>query len=92
MQLNVGTNARLLPAYQGMGYSPVWGQFYASDETLAYVPAIEFFLMAKVSSFRAVFVYENAGLLFRETPNFDIARYPQFQPTLRFGFRWMLFN
>jgi hypothetical protein len=92
MQLNVGTNARLLPAYQGMGYSPVWGQFIASDETLAYVPAIEFFLMAKVSSFRAVFVYENAGLLFRETPNFDIARYPQFQPTLRFGFRWMLFN
>lgn len=90
LEANIGASARIIPTYAGTGYSPVWGQFYATDETIELFPAVDFFILAKVSKFRAVFTLENAGLLLSNNVNYDIARYPQFDTTLRFGFRWIL--
>ncbi|MBK9257576.1 MAG: hypothetical protein IPM42_19110 [Saprospiraceae bacterium] len=90
MEVNIGVNARIIPAYEGNGYSPVWGQFYASDYNLPFFPAGEIFLMAKVSKFKAMFKYENAGNLIDKNVNFDVYQYPQLDPMLRFVFSWFL--
>jgi hypothetical protein len=92
LNINLGASARFIPEYKGTGYSPVTGQFYTSEEVLDIFPAVDLFIEAKVSRFRAVFTMENAGLFFSNKVNYDIARYPQLDATLRFGFRWMLLD
>lgn len=90
MDVSMGVDSRLIQAYNGPAYQPVFGNVAISDTTLPFYPAFNLFFTAKVSTFRAMFVFENAGQLLQNTVDFDIINYPVFSPTLRFGVQWLL--
>lgn len=93
MLLSVGGEARLIPKYSGLGYSPVHGQYFADENAdLPFVPDIDLVLNAKVKTFRISIMLENAGQWIAVQPNYDVNLYPRLDPLLRFSIRWMFFN
>lgn len=90
MDVSLGIDSRLIQAYKGPAYQPVFGNVAVSDTTLPFYPAFNVFFTAKVSTFRAMFVFENAGQFLQNNIDFDIVNYPVFSPTLRFGVQWLL--
>ena len=93
MLLSIGGEARLIPTYAGIGYSPVHGQFFADDNAeLPLVPDVDLVLNAKVKTFRISIMIENAGQWISNQPNYDVKFYPRLDPLLRFSIRWMFYN
>lgn len=90
MDVSLGIDSRLIQAYKGPAYQPVFGTVSTSETTLPFYPAFNVFFTAKVSTFRAMFVFENAGQFLQNNVDFDIVNYPAFSPTLRFGVQWLL--
>jgi hypothetical protein len=89
LELNIGVEARVIPEYTGVGFSPLHGQFFSTDNAIMrFFPDVDGFIMAKVSTFRIYFMMENAGNLFSKIYNFDVMDYPKFDPSFRFGIGW----
>ena len=90
MDVNIGIDARLIAAYDGPQFQPLFGEFIQSTTTLPFFPAANFYLLSRVSSFRVMIIMENFGQYFRKDYNFDVVNHPQFDPKLRFGIQWLL--
>lgn len=90
MDVTIGLDARLIPDYKGPSFQPLFGTFHISDTSLPFFPASNLFLLARVSSFRAIFMMENFSQYWIKDTNFDVVNHPQFDPKLRFGIRWLL--
>lgn len=90
LDVSFGIDARLITKSIGAKFQPIFGSFALSNTELPFFPAANLFFTAKVSAFKAMFVMENFGQYFVEKPNFDVLRHPQFDPTFRFGFQWLL--
>jgi len=89
LELNIGIEARVIPEYTGVGFSPLHGQFFSTENAIMpFFPDVDGFIMAKVSTFRIYFMMENAGNLFSKIYNFDVMDYPKFDPSFRFGIGW----
>lgn len=93
LELSLGGELRLIPEYEGIGYSPVHGQFFSDDTTvMPFVPDADLVLNAKIKTFRISFILENAGPLLGFSHNFDVRDYPRMDPLLRFSLRWVFVN
>jgi Putative porin len=90
MDVNIGIDARFIADYDGPTFQPLFGEFSQSNTTLPFFPAANFYLLARVSSFRVMVVMENFTQYFRDDYNFDVINHPQFDPKLRFGIQWLL--
>ena len=90
MDINIGLDFRLVSEFKGAAYQPVYGSFYQTETSLPFFPATNFYLIAKVSSFRALFIMENFGRYLTKDYNLDAVNYPQAEPKLRFVFNWVL--
>lgn len=90
LNINIGLYGRMIPDYNGPGFQPLTGSFYATDTNLSFYPESNIFLSAQVSEFRAFFVMENFSDYFIKETRFDVAHYPQFNPSLRIGLQWLL--
>ena len=90
MDISIGLDARMITAYRAASFQPLFGSFLLNDNTLPFFPASNFFITFRVSAFRAVFMMENFSRYFVKEYNFDIQKYPQFEPKFRMGFRWLL--
>ncbi|HMU04753.1 MAG TPA: hypothetical protein PJ990_14065, partial [Saprospiraceae bacterium] len=90
MDLNIGLDVRLVDDFEGGVYHPVYGEFVKTDTNLPFFPAANLYLIARVSSFRAIIMLENFSQRFRNDINFDAIGHPQFDSKLRFGLYWLL--
>ena len=92
LQLRLGGELSLFPAYDLPAFSPVIGQFYRSDIQQKLFPATDIYITAKVQKFRIFFKLENFSNNFIQQINNQVAYYPQFDPKLRVGIRWQLLD
>ncbi len=90
MDVKIGLDSRLITSYNGPAYQPLYGEFFQSQTDLPFFPAANLFFLARVSAFRAMFMMENFMQYFRKDHNFDVINHPQFDPTFRFKFQWLL--
>ncbi|MCZ2101451.1 MAG: hypothetical protein LC107_07945 [Chitinophagales bacterium] len=90
MQINIGFEGRIIPAYNGPGFQPLFGSYHLTDDPLAFTPEANFFIHAKVSSFRALLSLDNFSRYFIKDHIYNIVGYPVFDPVFRFGIQWML--
>jgi hypothetical protein len=90
LDVHIGIDARLINAYNGPSFQPLYGAFHSSNSELPFFPASNVFLLARVSAFRAMLMMENFSQYFRSDTNFDVIGHPQFDPKFRFGFQWLL--
>lgn len=90
MDISIGLDTRMITAYNAATYQPLFGSYLTSNTSLPFVPASNLFIMFSVSSFRAIFMMENFSKYIVKEDNFDILKYPQFEPKFRMGFRWLL--
>lgn len=90
MEMNIGLDGRLLPSYNGPSYQPLYDSYSQSNSTLPFAPEVNFFVHAKVSTFRALFSLENFSRYWVKTNLYNISGYPVFDPTFRFGLQWLL--
>ena len=90
MDLNIGLDVRLVDDFKGGVYHPVYGEYVRTETNLPFFPSANLYLIARVSSFRAIFMLENFSQRFRKDINFDAVDHPQFDSKLRFGFYWLL--
>lgn len=90
MEMKIGFDGRLLPSYNGPAFQPLYGSYHLSDTTLPFAPEVNLFIQAKVSSFRALLSIENFSRYWVKTHLYNVAGYPVFDPTFRFGIQWML--
>ena len=87
-----GTEVRLNPQYEGAGFQPVVGNFYATNDEIPFLPVADFYFSGKVSKFRIFVRYENYTQLIFNDINYETNRYPQFDTMLRMGVGWLLFD
>ncbi len=90
MELNIGLDVRLINDFEGGVYHPVYGEYVKTETNLPFFPAANLYLIARVSSFRAIVMLENFSQRFRNDINFDAVDHPQFDSKLRFGLYWLL--
>jgi hypothetical protein len=90
MEMKIGFDGRLLPSYNGPAFQPLYDSYHLSDTTLPFAPEVNLFIQAKVSSFRALLSIENFSRYWVKTHLYNVAGYPVFDPTFRFGIQWML--
>ncbi len=90
MDVSMGLDGRLLAAYKGPAYQPLFGAYHLSDNDLPMTPILNVFFMARISSFRAKFIMENIGQLLFSDRKFSIENHPFNPPALRFGVQWLL--
>jgi hypothetical protein len=87
--LSIGGEARFIPLHEGVGYSPLHGQFFSDNSSeFPFFPDFDLMLNAKIKTFRISLTIENAGQWLSKTQNFDIKDYPKLDPLLRFSVKW----
>lgn len=87
-----GAEVRLTPAYDGVLFNPVIGNFTQSDQTLDFYPMADLYFTGKIKQFRFFLRLENIANIFEDKVQFQIVNYPQFDCKMRFGVSWLLFN
>jgi hypothetical protein len=93
LQLSIGGEVRFVPSYNGVGYSPLHGQFFTDNQSsFPLFPDLDLVLNAKIKTFRISLMIENAGQWMNTSHNFDVRDYPRMDPLLRFSVRWMFNN
>ena len=93
LEISLGGEVRLLPEYEGIGYSPLHGQFFSDDTArMPFVPDADLVLNARIKTFRISVMIENAGQWLGFTHNFYVRDYPRMDPLLRFSVKWLFVN
>lgn len=92
MDVNIGLDARIINAYNGPAFQPLFMNFHLSDERLSNVPAVHAFFMAKVSRFRALLMMDNISQYFIPETNYHVVGHPQLDPLFRLSLRWLLLD
>ena len=84
--------------YKANNYSPVMGQFFPHDSTIANLPNVAYFFDFRIKSFTGLLRLENLntvnlsnGLAFTNN-NFAAPHYPTPGMILRLGVRWNFVN
>jgi hypothetical protein len=90
MDINFGLDIRLINDYRGGQYQPVFGTYHLSDTNLPFFPAVNLYLMARISTFRVILMMENFSQSFVSEHNFDVINHPQFGSKFRFSVQWLL--
>lgn len=90
MEVSLGLDGRLIAAYKGPQFQPLFGAYHISDTDLPLTPVVNAFFMARISSFRAKFIMENMGQFLFPDKNFSVVNHPLNPPALRFGVQWLL--
>ncbi|MBK8700696.1 MAG: hypothetical protein IPN29_14635 [Saprospiraceae bacterium] len=93
MLLRTGGELKYMPAFNLPEYDPVTGSYYLGDQSYKrnYMSA-DFYILAKVSKFRIFFKFENIQEYLNNKINYLAAFHPQFDNTMRVGFRWLLLD
>jgi hypothetical protein len=90
MEVSAGIDAQLLAPFNAPAFQPLTGNYHLSGTELPLTPLVHVFLMARVSSFRAKFIMENAGQFIFSNTTYLVENHPINPPTLRFAFQWLL--
>lgn len=89
--IRTGFDFRWNTAYYGDTYQPVVGQFHLQNgEEIKPYPGIDFFLTAKVQTFRFLIKLENLYGYFNKSVYYQTAYYPFTDRVFRFGITWKL--
>lgn len=88
----LGAEIRLTPAYDGVAFNPVIGNFFQTSQELPFYPMTDLYLTAKIKQFRLFLRGENMVSIFEDKVQFQVVNYPQFDFKIRFGVSWLLFN
>ncbi len=90
MDISIGFEGRIIPAYKGPSFQPMLGIFHLNDTSLPLAPEVNFFIHAKISSFRALISMDNISRYFIKTNQYNVYSHPVFDPVFRFGLQWLL--
>lgn len=90
MEVTAGIDAQLFAPFQAPAFQPLTGNYHLSGTDLPITPLVHVFFMARVSSFRAKFIMENAGQFIFPNTTYLVENHPINPPTLRFAFQWLL--
>ena len=88
----LGAEVRLTPAYDGVLFSPVMGNFYQSEESLDFYPMTDVYMTGKIKKFRFFLRFENVVNLIEDDVQYQVVNHPQFDFKFRFGVSWLLLN
>ena len=90
MDISIGLEGRIIPAYKGPAFQPMPGVFHLNDTTLPLAPEANFFIHAKISGFRALLSMDNISRYLIKTNQYNVSGHPVFDPVFRFGLQWLL--
>ncbi len=91
LDLQIGGEYTHFANYEGLAFSPVNGQFIPTESTIDYYPLLDFFINAKIETFRFFAKFENIGFYFNDPKiYYRIENHPQFDFKFRLGIRWQL--
>lgn len=90
LEINIGFEGRLIPAYKGPAFQPLSGGYHLSDTSLPFAPTANLFVNTKISSFRALFTLENFSQYWLKNNVYTVVGYPVFDPAFRIGIQWLL--
>ena len=98
LNLSTGLDVNYSTPYKANNYSPVMGQFFPHDSTIANLPNVAYFFDFRIKSFTGLLRFENLntvnlsnGLAFTNN-NFAAPHYPTPGMILRLGVRWNFVN
>ena len=90
LEIDIGFEGRLIPAYKGPAFQPLSGGYHLSDTSLPFTPSANLFVNTKISSFRALLSLENFAQYWLKNNLYTVVGYPLFDPAFRIGIQWML--
>lgn len=94
LYLQTGFTFQYFTKYYANDYHPLLGEFYVQDKTkIGGYPLIDFFINAKIKTFRLFLKAEHFNSKFTSSPNYYSApNYPYRDFTVRFGVIWDFFS
>jgi len=92
LELKIGGTFSQYLQNDGVGFMPLTGNFYSLDESLPWYRNLDFFIVGKVKSFRFFATLDNAIDIFNDAIIYQTQYHPQWDATVRFGVRWIIFD
>ncbi|HOY11713.1 MAG TPA: hypothetical protein PLY70_01180 [Saprospiraceae bacterium] len=92
LDVDIGIERQIIPAYKGLAFMPLNGQFYNVDANVPAFNMTSAFINAKVSTFRVFVRLDNVEDYFSDTIYFQTYRHPWNDGKLRLGIRWRLLD